>query len=138
MRRFARVALLCLGCAVCSLLYGLSQLALSLEQPGGGGRDRQAREPATPGARRQAGSAGRGEAGSGRYGAGDGAGDGAGGGSCRIPAGRAGRRGSAPLAVPERGAGPGGRRRGLGGAVGAAGGGGSVRSLPASRGPGKP
>ncbi|KAF4802540.1 Glucoside xylosyltransferase 1 [Turdus rufiventris] len=67
MRRFARVALLCLGCAVCSLLYGLSQLALSLEQPGGGGRGRQAREPATPGARRQAGSAGRGEAGSGRY-----------------------------------------------------------------------
>ncbi|XP_053834833.1 glucoside xylosyltransferase 1 isoform X3 [Vidua macroura] len=67
MRRFARVALLCLGCAVCSLLYGLSQLALSLEQePGGGGRERQARDPATPGARQQAGSAGRGEAGTGR------------------------------------------------------------------------
>ncbi|XP_056365532.1 glucoside xylosyltransferase 1 isoform X2 [Oenanthe melanoleuca] len=67
MRRLARVALLCLGCAVCSLLYGLSQLALSLEQePGGGGRQRQARDPATPGARRQAGSAGRGQAGTGR------------------------------------------------------------------------
>ncbi|XP_064511961.1 glucoside xylosyltransferase 1 isoform X1 [Pseudopipra pipra] len=64
MRRLARVALLCLGCGVCSLLYGLSQLALSLEQePGGGGRERQARDPAALGVRRQAGSAGRGEAG---------------------------------------------------------------------------
>ncbi|TRZ26667.1 hypothetical protein HGM15179_000438 [Zosterops borbonicus] len=62
MRRVARVALLCLGCAVCSLLYGLSQLALSLEpEPGGGG---QAPEP---GARRQAGSAARGQAGTRRY-----------------------------------------------------------------------
>lgn len=71
MRRFARVALLCLGCGLCSLLYGFSQLALSLEQQPGGGRERQAPDP---GARQQAGggragarSAGRGEAGAGRY-----------------------------------------------------------------------
>ncbi|KAM6438057.1 glucoside xylosyltransferase 1 isoform 3-T3 [Liasis olivaceus] len=32
MRRLARVALLCLGCGLCSLLYAFSQLALSLEQ----------------------------------------------------------------------------------------------------------
>ncbi|KAM6292521.1 glucoside xylosyltransferase 1 isoform 2-T2 [Porphyrio hochstetteri] len=72
MRRFARVALLCLGCGVCSLLYGFSQLALSLEQEPGGGRERQARDPAAPGAWRQsgggraAGSVGRGKAGAGR------------------------------------------------------------------------
>lgn len=135
MRRLARVALLCLGCAVCSLLYGLSQLALSLEQEPGGGRERQAREPATPGAWRQAGSAGRDAAGSGRY---AGPGPGAGGGSRRIPAGRAGRRGrSAPLSVPAAGgAGPDGRRRrglaALSGQRAVV----SVRSLSASRGPG--
>ncbi|XP_074757640.1 glucoside xylosyltransferase 1 isoform X2 [Athene noctua] len=74
MRRFARAALLCLGCGVCWLLYGLGQLALSLEQEPGGGRERQAPDPAAPGARRQgvggwaaAGSTGRGEAGAGRY-----------------------------------------------------------------------
>ncbi|XP_061217158.1 glucoside xylosyltransferase 1 isoform X1 [Neopsephotus bourkii] len=73
MRRFARVALLCLGCGVCSLLYGFSQLALSLEQEPGAGREQQARDPAADGARRQAGagreaaaSAGRGEAGASR------------------------------------------------------------------------
>ncbi|XP_062990066.1 glucoside xylosyltransferase 1 isoform X2 [Elgaria multicarinata webbii] len=32
MRRLVRVALLCLGCGLCSLLYAFSQLALSLEQ----------------------------------------------------------------------------------------------------------
>ncbi|OXB76722.1 UNVERIFIED_CONTAM: hypothetical protein H355_000270 [Colinus virginianus] len=65
MRRFARVALLCLGCGVCSLLYGVSQLALSLEQEAGGSRQRQARHSAAP-----AGSAARGEEGAGRYGPG--------------------------------------------------------------------
>uniref|UniRef100_A0A8V0XBZ4 Glucoside xylosyltransferase 1 n=1 Tax=Gallus gallus TaxID=9031 RepID=A0A8V0XBZ4_CHICK len=66
MRRFARVALLFLGCGVCSLLYGVSQLALSLEQEAGGARQRQARESAAPGGGRQAGSADGGEEGAGR------------------------------------------------------------------------
>ncbi|KAM7181606.1 glucoside xylosyltransferase 1 isoform 3-T3 [Macrochelys suwanniensis] len=69
MRRYVRVALLCLGCGLCSLLYGSSQLAL--EQEPGWGKP-QARDPAAP-VRRQragggraaavaaAGSAGRGE-----------------------------------------------------------------------------
>jgi len=70
MRRFARVALLFLGCGVCSLLYGVSQLALSLEQEAGGARQRQARESAAPGGGRQAGSADGGEEGAGRYGPG--------------------------------------------------------------------
>ncbi|XP_072856572.2 glucoside xylosyltransferase 1 isoform X2 [Pogona vitticeps] len=72
MRRPARVAMLCLGCGLCSLLYALSQLALSLEQEaprrrggsafpvrrqlsGGGGGD------VVEGWRAVAGSAGRGE-----------------------------------------------------------------------------
>ncbi|XP_037744046.1 glucoside xylosyltransferase 1 isoform X5 [Chelonia mydas] len=64
MRRYVRVALLCLGCGLCSLLYGSSQLAL--EQEPGGGKP-QARDPAAPvrrqraGGGRAAGSAGRGE-----------------------------------------------------------------------------
>lgn len=70
MRRFARVALLFLGCCVCSLLYGVSQLALSLEQEAGGARQRQARDSAAPGGGRQAENAGRGEEGAGRYGPG--------------------------------------------------------------------
>lgn len=70
MRRFARVALLFLGCGVCSLLYGVSQLALSLEQEAGGARQRQARESAAPGGGRQAGSADGGEEGAARYGPG--------------------------------------------------------------------
>ncbi|XP_052524944.1 glucoside xylosyltransferase 1 isoform X1 [Tympanuchus pallidicinctus] len=66
MRRFARVALLFLGCGVCSLLYGVSQLALSLEQEAGGAQLRQARDSAAAGGGRQAGNAGRGEEGAGR------------------------------------------------------------------------
>ncbi|XP_030308954.1 glucoside xylosyltransferase 1 isoform X1 [Calypte anna] len=67
MRRLARVALLCLGCGLCSLLYGFSQLGRSLEQePGGGGQQRQAQDPAAPGARAAGGSAGRGAMGAGR------------------------------------------------------------------------
>uniref|UniRef100_U3IA11 Glucoside xylosyltransferase 1 n=1 Tax=Anas platyrhynchos platyrhynchos TaxID=8840 RepID=U3IA11_ANAPP len=52
MRRLGRVALLCLGCGVCSLLYGFSQLALSLEQEPGG----RQRDPAAAG---RSGGAGR-------------------------------------------------------------------------------
>ncbi|XP_048691980.2 glucoside xylosyltransferase 1 isoform X4 [Caretta caretta] len=69
MRRYVRVALLCLGCGLCSLLYGSSQLAL--EQEPGGGKP-QAPDPAAPVRRQRAGggraaaaaaggSAGRGE-----------------------------------------------------------------------------
>uniref|UniRef100_A0A8D0H126 Glucoside xylosyltransferase 1 n=1 Tax=Sphenodon punctatus TaxID=8508 RepID=A0A8D0H126_SPHPU len=69
MRRYVRVAALCLGCGLCSLLYGFSQLALSLEQEPGW-RKLQAQDAVVP-VRRQkaaaggraaaAGSAGRGE-----------------------------------------------------------------------------
>ncbi|XP_044278974.1 glucoside xylosyltransferase 1 isoform X3 [Varanus komodoensis] len=70
MRRLVRVALLCLGCGLCSLLYAFSQLALSLEQEA----PRRQGDPAFPvrrqlsggdvvagGWRAVAGSAGRGE-----------------------------------------------------------------------------
>lgn len=92
MRRFARVALLFLGCGVCSLLYGVSQLALSLEQEAGGARQRQARDSAAAGGGRQAGNAGRGEEGAGRYGPGPR--------SFQAGAGRAARR---PRAAPTGG-----------------------------------
>lgn len=101
MRRLGRVALLCLGCGVCSLLYGFSQLALSLEQEPGG----RQRDPA---------AAGR-SGGAGRYGTGTGLGMGLGIGTglgAAPPAGLPGRsrgwRGRAPLRA-DKGKGPGGR-----------------------------
>lgn len=100
MRRLGRVALLCLGCGVCSLLYGFSQLALSLEQEPGG----RQRDPA---------AAGR-SGGAGRYGTGTGLGAAP---PAGLPGRSRGRRGRAPLRA-DKGKGPGGRGLAGGGRLG--------------------
>lgn len=109
------MALLCLGCGVCSLLYGFSHLALSLEQEPGGGRERQARDPAAPGAWRHVGdgrraaegSTGRGEEEAGRYGSRGEAGARAGFGSpsAFLQEGPGRRRSALPVLPPAGGAG---------------------------------
>ncbi|XP_053111504.1 glucoside xylosyltransferase 1 isoform X3 [Hemicordylus capensis] len=54
MQRLVRVALLCLGCGLCSLLYAFSQLALSLEQEA----PRRRGDPAFPVRRQLSGGGG--------------------------------------------------------------------------------
>lgn len=109
------MALLCLGCGVCSLLYGFSQLALSLEQEPG--RRRQAPDLAATGDRAvAAGSEGRGQAGAGRYGE-PGPGGGGGGGG-----GRAGGGVPFPSHIPAAGAARAEARPGKAGAEGGGGG----------------